>query len=112
MTQKEGTLTAQEPPTTDAAEGIALPHVKLTGIKLGRPKGKRGLLRAAKDIPMNRIDSTFEKAEPIALEKPFLQRTPPCATNAREYQRFEASDRLLDQLNKDREAKRERTREE
>ena len=61
---------------------------------------------------MNKIDSTFEKAEPITLEKPFLQRTPPCATNAREYQRFEASDRLLDQLNKDREAKRERTREE
>ena len=109
---REGNLAAQSPPTTDAAEGIALPHVKLAGIKVGRPKGKRGLLKAAKDIPMNKIDSTFEKAEPITLEKPFLQRTPPCATNAREYQRFEASDRLLDQLNKDREAKRERTREE
>eukprot|EP00959_Pyramimonas_sp_CCMP1952_P444475 9306387-Pyramimonas_sp.AAC.1 len=61
---------------------------------------------------MNKIDSTFEKAEPIAPERPFLQRTPPCATNAKEYQRFEASDRLLDQLNKDKEAKRERTKEE
>eukprot|EP00959_Pyramimonas_sp_CCMP1952_P202050 4225180-Pyramimonas_sp.AAC.1 len=107
-----GNLATQDPLTTDAAGGIALPHVKLAGVKVGRPKGKRGLMKAAKDIPMNKIDSTFEKAEPIALERPFLQRTPPCATNAREYQRFDASDRLLDQLNKDREAKRERTREE
>eukprot|EP00959_Pyramimonas_sp_CCMP1952_P155472 3252662-Pyramimonas_sp.AAC.1 len=72
-----GNQATQNPPTTDATEEIALPHIKLAGIKGGRPKGKRGLLKAAKDIPMNKIDSTFEKAEPITLGRPFLQRTPP-----------------------------------
>eukprot|EP00976_Prorocentrum_cordatum_P100884 1192403-Prorocentrum_minimum.AAC.2 len=67
----EGELPGQGPPTADTVEGIALPHVKLAGIKMKRPKGKGGLLRAARDIPMNRLDSTFDRAEPKALEKPF-----------------------------------------